>query len=203
VPLKFALPCLVLAALLAGCQGFVPPPPAPVADRPLDPAAFDGALLSQVIFRRVNQVRESFGLPALAPNRELDAAADEQAAHLVLIAGVEHTNFVPGEETPRARVARVGMFPALVGENALMMPAVGPPGSPSSSFSYASFATLLVDGWMNSPGHRANILDRDFQLSGVASRIGLGPRASSLLVYAVQVFTAPEAPTHGDSRHST
>ncbi len=194
MPPKSALTLLALVVLVAGCSGGARTVPSPFADRPLEAATFDGPLLSRAIFQEVNRVRVSFGLPAVGPNRELDAAADEQASHLVLIAGVEHTNFLPGEETPRARVARVGIYPPVVGENALMMPLFGPPGRPLAPYTYRSFAALLVAGWMNSPGHRANILERDFQLSGVATRLGRSPRTGTLLAYAVQVFIVPTPP---------
>lgn len=186
VPPKFVLTLLALALLASGCTGVTRLPP--LADRPLEETTFDGALLSRAIFLEVNRARLSFGLRSVGPDRQLDIAADEQAAHLVLVAGVEHTNFVPGEETPRARVARVGIFPPEVGENALMMPLYGPRGSTLPASTYGSFAALLVDGWMKSPGHRANILGRDFQLTGVAARLGRSPRTGSPLVYAVQVF---------------
>jgi uncharacterized protein YkwD len=194
VPSKFTLSLLALAALVSGCSGVARTVPAPLADRPLEAATFDGPLLSRAIFQEVNRVRVSFGLSAVGLNRELDAAADEQASHLVLIAGVEHTNFIPGEETPRARVARVGIFPPVVGENALMEPLFGPAGRPLPPYTYASFAALLVDGWMHSPGHRANILEGDFQITGVACRVGRSPRTGTLLVYAVQVFIVPDQP---------
>jgi uncharacterized protein YkwD len=194
VPPQFALPLLALAVLVSGCSGVARNPPPPLADRPLEAATFDGPLLSRAIFQEVNRVRVSFGLAAVGPNRELDAAADEQASHLVLIAGVEHANFLPGEETPRARVARVGIYPPVVGENALMMPLFGPPGRPLPPYTYRTFAALLVEGWMNSPGHRANILERDFRLAGVATRLGRSPRTGTLLAYAVQVFIVPNPP---------
>jgi len=33
-------------------------------------------------------------------------------------------------------------------------------------YSYYEFAKIVVDGWMNSPGHRANILNPDFEYLG-------------------------------------
>jgi uncharacterized protein YkwD len=39
-------------------------------------------------------------------------------------------------------------------------------------YSLDELAALLVDGWMNSPGHRANILNPDFDRGGVGVAIG-------------------------------
>jgi uncharacterized protein YkwD len=157
-------------------------------------AAFDGPRLARAISRETNRVRTAFGLPRLAPERDLDAAADEQAVHLVMIAAVEHSNPVPGERTARDRVLRAGVDPDAIGENALMEPAVPPPGSAGTAYTYAGYAALMVDAWMNSPGHRANILNPDFTELGCAARLGRGPRPGDFRVYADQVFIRPREP---------
>jgi uncharacterized protein YkwD len=47
-------------------------------------------------------------------------------------------------------------------------------------------ARMLMQQWLNSPGHRQNIL------SGQASEIGVGTaRGANGAIYAVQVFAAP------------
>ena len=55
---------------------------------------------------------------------------------------------------------------------------------------YADLAGRLVQQWMDSPGHRQNILNPAFRYlaCGVALRRGLQERE---MVYAVQVFVVP------------
>ena len=67
-----------------------------------------------------------------------------------------------------------------MGEN-VMMQQVG-------SFDAEDFAKTAVDGWMNSPGHRQNILDPHFTWSG----IGVAIRGNQ--AFATQIFAGPSAP---------
>lgn len=46
----------------------------------------------------------------------------------------------------------------------------------------------VVAGWMRSPGHRANILDADFRLMGIAARQGDGDCGAPTCWYVSQVF---------------
>ena len=48
----------------------------------------------------------------------------------------------------------------------------------------AEVAAEIIDGWMNSPGHRRNIMDRD------ATRIGVGVAISGRTLYATQNFSS-------------
>jgi uncharacterized protein YkwD len=161
-------------------------------DRSLARDDFDGPLLARAIFGATNRVRAEHGLRSLGSSADLDSAADEQASHLVMIAGVEHTNPFPGEATAAERVARTGLEAQAVGENALMMPAAPPPGAADPGYTYSTYAAFLLQTWMDSPGHRANILRRGFQFLGCAARLGRGPRRNSDRIYAVQVFFLPD-----------
>jgi len=51
------------------------------------------------------------------------------------------------------------------------------------AFGYASGVELVLQGWMRSTGHRANILDRGFRLLGSGAR-----RSEDGTWYAAQVF---------------
>jgi len=66
-----------------------------------------------------------------------------------------------------------------VGENIMMERDV------SRAFDAEAFARRAVAGWMNSEGHRANILSRNF------NRGGIGVAISDTYVYATQVFWGP------------
>jgi len=55
-----------------------------------------------------------------------------------------------------------------------------------AAFNPKSFARAAVDGWLNSPGHRANILSPYFDRSGIGVAVSGGGMA-----YATQVFMGP------------
>lgn len=51
------------------------------------------------------------------------------------------------------------------------------------AYGFASGRSLVEDGWMKSPDHRANILNKNFRLMGLAAR-----RGNDQLWYVSQVF---------------
>jgi uncharacterized protein YkwD len=56
---------------------------------------------------------------------------------------------------------------------------------------YASFAARVVDDWMNSPPHRANLVNPELTSLGCAARTCLSWRGRQEQIYAVQVFFTP------------
>jgi uncharacterized protein YkwD len=152
---------------------------------------FEPLQLSAAIFAETNRVRAAFKLPILAPSQILDAAAGEQAAYMALDTQAGHDNPFPGEHDVAERVATEGLDAGRVGENVIMMSARKPDGAPVRAYTYAEYAALLVDGWMNSPPHRANILNPNFTYLGCAAQLGKGARNGDDRVYADQVFLLP------------
>ncbi|MFE6396733.1 CAP domain-containing protein [Streptomyces sp. NPDC057838] len=98
-----------------------------------------------------NRARTRAGLPPLAVDPLLTAAARAHSADMVARAFYAHT--APDGSRPGDRAAAAGSTLRAIGENI----ACGQ-RSPAD----------VVEGWMNSPGHRANILRPDF------TRIGIG-----------------------------
>ncbi|MFC8083215.1 CAP domain-containing protein [Streptomyces sp. NPDC057340] len=98
-----------------------------------------------------NRERAGAGLPALAVDARLTTAAQAHSADMVARDFYSHTD--PDGGRPWDRAAAAGAAGRTVGENI----ACGQ-RSPAE----------VVEGWMNSPGHRANILKADF------TRIGIG-----------------------------
>jgi len=80
-----------------------------------------------------------------------------------------HTSPTDGS-TPATRSSDAGYPGRFIGENIAW-------GSGSSST-----PRMIVSSWMNSPGHRANILDGDFKDWGVGIAIG-GPNDASGATY--------------------
>lgn len=97
-----------------------------------------------------NRERARAGLPPLAGDALLTRAAQAHSTDMVVRAFYSHTG--PDGSRPWDRAAAAGSTRRTIGENI----ACGQ-RSPAE----------VVDGWMNSPGHRANILKREFTHIGI------------------------------------
>lgn len=106
---------------------------------------------SAAVVALVNAERGNRGLPALASDPLLDAAAEEWAAHLNSTGAFEHSS-------PAWRAVRITAagWPSGSGENIAR--------------GYTS-AAAVMNGWMNSTGHRNNILSAFYGGIGVG-RVG-------------------------------
>ncbi len=122
------------------------------------------------ILELVNQARADAGLSILAHNTTLEAMAGDYACDMITGQFFAHVNPRSGE-TLEGRVAASGYEYQVVGENL----AAGQT-TPEQAF----------DDWMNSPTHRANILDPRFSELGVGVREG-GDHG----IYWVQHFGEP------------
>ena len=121
--------------------------------------------LEHTVLCLVNRERAARGLGRLRSNDKLDRAARGHSRHMVRAKFFAHDS--PSGASVMQRVKRRGYRSAaglMVGENIAW-----------GSGSYATPAEI-VDGWMNSPGHRANILHRAFEEIGVGVAIG-APRS--------------------------
>lgn len=106
---------------------------------------------SSVIFDLTNQARVSNGLERLELNQELVQAAQAKAEAMVVEDYFEHTS--PSGTTGWDYIDDTGYVYTFAGENLA-----------ASNEDDAS----VVEGWLNSPGHRANLLNQNF------SEIGIG-----------------------------
>lgn len=173
VKLGSTMAVALVLALLTGCaqpaarEASAEAQPVP-ADTP------DRALLATAVFEATNAARRENGAPPLRRSVQLDAAADEQAAYMALMLRAEHANPAAGRRTAAERVRGTGLSIDRVGENVLMVPARRPAGSTGGDYSYAELAAFLVQCWMDSPPHRANLLDTGFTEVGCAARIAHG-----------------------------
>lgn len=122
------------------------------------------------IFRLVNEERIARGLGPVKFNATLEAQAEEYACELIHYDFFAHVNPVT-KSTLSERAEQFGYVYRVVGENL----AAGQP-SPAEAFR----------DWMESPGHRANILDGRFTELGVGIRSG-----GTYGLYWVQEFGAP------------
>ena len=133
------------------------------ADDGGSPPSSDGGPAEE-IRTLVNDERAAVGCGGLEAQSQLDAAAQGHAEDMASADYFDHTSRDGRSPTDRAREQG---YRGGVGENI--------------AYGYPDAASVM-DGWMNSEGHRANILNCDYQYIG----IGIADRNGTL--YWVQNF---------------
>lgn len=134
--------------------------------------------LDQVI-ALTNQARADNGLPSLTANPLLTTAAQKHAEAMAAAEFFDHTNPKTGDQ-PGDRVTAEGYRWSVVAENIAAGDA-----TPAE----------VVAGWLNSPGHRANILNKDVREIGVGYVFKANdtfPGPTGYHHYWVQVFAASQ-----------
>lgn len=142
------------------------PLPVAIGAAPAEPGP--GTLEGRV-FAGINEQRRLQGLPQLVWSEEL---AREARAHSQAMA---ERNFFSHDDPVRGsfaqRIQAAGIACGACGENLFM------------ARGFADPVPVAIEGWMNSPGHRANILDARFRRTG----IGIAQAADGA-VYFTQIF---------------
>jgi uncharacterized protein YkwD len=132
------------------------------------PVPGNGGRVAAATLCLINQQRVHAGLAALSDNAKLDQVAGAHSQDMTSNLYFDHAS--PGGSTPESRMTQVGYISNrvswVVGENIAW--GTGSLATPAS----------IVDTWMHSPEHRANILDRRFRDSG----IGVSPAVPEALV---------------------
>lgn len=125
----------------AGARGVAAEPTPPVLGG--DPAA-------AAVVDLVNQVRQEHGLAPVVVDPALEAAANGHAAHMAAVGQMAHDGI--GDGTMQTRATEAGFQGSRMAENV----AAGQQ-SPEQ----------VMQSWMQSPGHRANVLDPALTSIGV------------------------------------
>lgn len=128
---------------------------------------------SGIILNTNNQRKLNGGLPALSENTTLDAIATARAADMFQKQYFAHVAPDGGNVETVART--LGYEYLAIGENIALGVFAGDAD--------------LVDAWMASPGHRANILNKQYTQIGVAAREGVFDGRKTWI--AVQIFGRP------------
>lgn len=117
------------------------------------PPAHDPAneITTQNVIELMNAYRADAGLPPLRANERLTAAADDRMRHMEDEGYWDHT--APDGMTPFVWLRVRAYDYQAAGENL------------ASGF---DTARVLVSSWMESPGHRANILSDSYEECGIA-----------------------------------
>ncbi|MBQ9329997.1 MAG: SafA/ExsA family spore coat assembly protein [Oscillibacter sp.] len=102
------------------------------------------------VVRLVNEIRRQYGLPTLTENWELSRVARYKSQDMHDLGYFSHTS--PTYGSPFQMMRAFGLSYRAAGENIAM--------------GYRT-PQAVVDGWMNSSGHRANILNGSYTQIGV------------------------------------
>lgn len=149
-------------------------------DNPIDAEKPDYALLNAALYSVTNEARAQQGKSAVPYHPLLAKAAFDYAREMVTKDFFSHDHpSDPAQRTPSDRGKLAGIKNAKLAENILTSFAIqyeagksivvmdatkglisytSPQGPAIPMHTYRSLAQSLVDWWMNSPGHRANIL---------------------------------------------
>jgi uncharacterized protein YkwD len=130
--------------------------------------------LEQRVFEAVNQERERHGLAPLLWARDLGAVAREHSRDMMARNYFAHQS--PEGEDLRRRLARHGIHRwRVIAENL------------AYNSGYRDPVAAAIEGWMRSPGHRHNILDKRLSETGIGVSLDDAGQA-----YFAQVFATRE-----------
>lgn len=167
----------------------------------------DPELADLAVLDAVNRIRCGRGLVPLAPDRSVRQAAEIHARDMARLGFFDHRSPVAGHRSMTDRLGLAGARFRIAAENIIearyMAYRNGAPyrvedataclfrytdGTPLKRQSYASLADEIVARWMESPGHRRNLMDPALRRHGFA----LAPTRDPALcggLYGAQVFT--------------
>ncbi|MES4889033.1 CAP domain-containing protein [Streptomyces sp. NPDC096012] len=133
------------------------PSKAPTASASPAPGTVTNEAVAEAeVLKLVNEERAKVGCSALAANSSLTRLAEAFSADMAARGFFDHTD--PDGASPWDRAAKASITD-LGGENIARGQAT---------------AAAVMEAWMNSPGHRANILNCDFKTLGVGAHFGPG-----------------------------
>ena len=158
----------------------------------IDPQNFDANLLASLISDKINELRRAkTRCPLLRPNDILAAAANEQSRYVTQKGDLTHEQTGSANRNKHTVLDRVRLYGGSftpVGENLLFQGfkrRVYDDGREIILYpSYDEMAKQMVRGWQNSKPHYANIIECDFNNSGVAVMYS----AKKNGIFAAQVF---------------
>ncbi|MFH9817328.1 CAP domain-containing protein [Streptomyces sp. NPDC017230] len=137
-----------------------PTPSSPATEEPQRPgapaAASEQAVAQAQVLKLVNDERAKVGCSPVSANSALRELAEDFSEAMASQGFFDHTD--PSGATPWDRAEAAGIS-GLGGENIARGQA---------------HAQAVMDAWMDSPGHKANILNCDFQTLGVGVHFGSG-----------------------------
>ena len=146
-------------------------------NQPITTSGYDADLLEAAIFYETNRQRALYGRPQFRYDYRLKVSAHNHSVDMVNYDFFSHESPVSGKRSMSDRLEEVGIAHCMSGENIALRPI----GS-----SYAETAEQLLKQWMNSPGHRANILNESHTHLGCG--VAFYENYSTIYVKATQNF---------------
>jgi len=137
--------------------------------------------VESLVVEGTNRFRASQGLGTVSPNSRLEQAARAFANQLADGGAFSHES---GGTTPEIRVRRAGYKECVVAENLARR-------YDTDGYTTRDLAQKLVQGWIDSPGHRRNMLEADALETAVA--VVSRRREKYEEFFAVQLFARDEA----------
>lgn len=148
------------------------------ADGPAVNSAAAAAITPESVLEEINRERAGAGLDPLRDDFRLRLAAEDRMRDMVELAYWSHES--PDGLSPFAWVRLHGYQHASLGENL------------ASGFETAG---VLVESWMESKGHRANILEPQFRDAGIAVLEGATTRRAAgnsvVILFGRETIAAP------------
>jgi uncharacterized protein YkwD len=141
---------------------------------------YTAAEAEALIIVLVNDERHIYGLPALSQDGLLTSLAREHSTSMV------ENGFFGHERYPGQRAFNYGQQPGTIrGENLAKIPTRRT--IPGPYLSLQEVCEWAVSAWMGSPGHRANILESRYVITGV----GVAFSHDGNYLYITQMFEGP------------
>lgn len=136
------------------------------------PVPTEAQIFEAEVLRLTNENRRRLGLKDVVVHSSLQQAAESHSAEMLKLGYFSHTSPVQQRSRPSDRVRLAGADPLLVSENIFQCTGHKPEAA----------AKLTVQEWMDSPGHRQNILDAQ------ATHVGIGYAKEGRVIVVTQVF---------------
>jgi uncharacterized protein YkwD len=167
----------------------------------IDPAKLDAELVARQIFEKTNEERRKAGLGEFSWMSELAMAAN---AHSADMAGKQYFSHngkgFLRRSSVSSRAEQAGVGKRMLAENIAMIPTfrsqqtrtvVDKAGNYSQQWevagdTYSELTDWALEQWMNSPGHRKNILNPELTRLGVG--VAIGDNKGVPYVYLTQDF---------------
>lgn len=134
--------------------------------------AYSSAITIENIISLTNQSRQEYKLGTLRENSLLNAAAQTKANDMLKNSYFSHNT--PEGKTPWDFITKAGYSYLMAGENLAV------------NFTEAE---NVETAWMNSPGHKANIVNKNFEEIGIG--IAQGEYQGNTAIFVVQMFGVP------------
>lgn len=203
---------MVLRILRIALLAIVAAGPALACTQPSGPDArisrthIDQEMLQRAILAEVNYVRCTHGRRPLA--LETESLTRVALGHSAWMAGAGMMSHTGGKQTGRTltdRVHRAGLRPRTYAENLAFLPRyrfggskfkvadraacsfLSLDGQPIGQHTYRSLARRVVQMWMESPGHRRNLLDPSQRRMSAAASLSAEGYCGRF--YVTQIFT--------------